>query len=347
MFTGSEFSEQAKQAQALGVSFPTDNLPPIIIEDDLIYLSPVQKLDKCMDQEIDRNKAKLESTPARFKEYKASLMKPENHPIPTYQSLVQEIQSKPLLSVQKESFPVPFELYRKEVNYASIKRSTNVPPPQRVSEDDLVYVISFYQAKKLQRTQTFQVLGSQRLTELKDAFHCVSDQMPYSKINKSSFFFMENIFYNDRRSDEALDASLPIIEWYKARAQRHDSCRFKDLVSQKMEDYRWADLKLSVGRRYLYCHQADCEHVMIVEEVRSYNPVHDSLKKADFPMKIFQNKFRRRKCGICDKAIAKQIAFGDTMSPESPVLYCNECYQALHPHGHKDEFHVYPYIHEP
>lgn len=36
-----------------------------------------------------------------------------------------------------------------------------------------------------------------------------------------------------------------------------------------MEDTRFIDLKVKVGFPYLYCHQGDCEHLVIITDVRS------------------------------------------------------------------------------
>lgn len=35
-----------------------------------------------------------------------------------------------------------------------------------------------------------------------------------------------------------------------------------------MEDTRFMDMTLKVGFPYLYCHQGDCEHLVIITDVR-------------------------------------------------------------------------------
>lgn len=35
-----------------------------------------------------------------------------------------------------------------------------------------------------------------------------------------------------------------------------------------MEDTRFVDLTVKVGFPYLYCHQGDCEHLVIITDIR-------------------------------------------------------------------------------
>lgn len=51
------------------------------------------------------------------------------------------------------------------------------------------------------------------------------------------------------------------IEW----AESHN---FPPFSQAKMEDTRFVDLKLKVGFPYLYCHQGDCEHLVIITDIR-------------------------------------------------------------------------------
>lgn len=51
-----------------------------------------------------------------------------------------------------------------------------------------------------------------------------------------------------------------------------DSTTHKNLAnfSQKsMAETRFIDLSIHIGKPYLYCHQGDCEHIMVFTDVRS------------------------------------------------------------------------------
>ncbi|EMP34063.1 snRNA-activating protein complex subunit 3 [Chelonia mydas] len=144
---------------------------------------------------------------------------------------------------------------------------------------NIFYPVIFQKHKDHKPYQTVLVLGSQKLTELRDSISCVSDlqmggefsshpdQAPehISKdLYKSAFFYFEGVFYNDRRHSECRDLSRTIIEW----SESHDR-GYGNLQSAKMEDYTFNDLSIKVGFPYLFCHQGDCEHIIIITDIRS------------------------------------------------------------------------------
>ena len=56
--------------------------------------------------------------------------------------------------------------------------------------------------------QEFLVLGSQPLTALKDAFYCLKDfYSAETEKSASSYFLIENTFYNDLRDESVQDYS--------------------------------------------------------------------------------------------------------------------------------------------
>ncbi|NXX29977.1 SNPC3 protein, partial [Nicator chloris] len=143
---------------------------------------------------------------------------------------------------------------------------------------NVFYPVIFQKHKDHKPYQTVLVLGSQKLTELRDSISCVSDfqiggefssqpdQAPehISKdLYKSAFFYFEGIFYNDKRYPECRDLSRTIIEW----SESHDR-GYENLQSVKMEDYVFNDLSLKIGFPYLYCHQGNCEHIIIITDIR-------------------------------------------------------------------------------
>lgn len=54
-----------------------------------------------------------------------------------------------------------------------------------------------------------------------------------------------------------------IIEW----SESHDR-GYGNLQSVKMEDYTFNDLSLKIGFPYLFCHQGNCEHIIIITDIR-------------------------------------------------------------------------------
>ncbi|XP_048639890.1 snRNA-activating protein complex subunit 3 isoform X3 [Marmota marmota marmota] len=185
---------------------------------------------------------------------------------------------------------------------------------------NILYPVIFHKHKEHKPYQTMQVLGSQKLTELRDSICCVSDlqiggefsntpdQAPehISKdLYKSAFFYFEGTFYNDKRYPECRDLSRTIIEW----SESHDR-GYGKFQTARMEDFTFNDLNIKLGFPYLYCHQGDCEHVVVITDIR-------------------------------------WVTNSDSFAPEDPCFFCDVCFRMLHydSEGNKlGEFLAYPYV---
>jgi len=127
-----------------------------------------------------------------------------------------------------------------------------------------------------------------------------------------------------------------------------------NLKAYKMEDYTFGDLDIKVGSQYCLCHQGDCEHIMIFDEIRLWREGDEQNARA-YPLQTFEGVHQIKKCTICKSAPCKKVTYDDKLAPESPCFFCDECYHQLH--YVKDEtgsfwelgykgFEVYPYFHE-
>jgi snRNA-activating protein complex subunit 3 len=80
-------------------------------------------------------------------------------------------------------------------------------PFTEIPKDELVIRASFYDKSRLKQSQ-YYVLGSQKLTELRDKIYCLSDYvLNPEESTGSGYFFIENVFYNDMRNPRAIDYS--------------------------------------------------------------------------------------------------------------------------------------------
>eukprot|EP01018_Ginkgo_biloba_P025720 Gb_05446 [translate_table: standard] len=180
-------------------------------------------------------------------------------------------------------------------------------------------------------TQEFLVLGRQPLTVLRDKIYCLTDQLMQKAEQHvpSGYFLIENVFYNDLRDPMAIDYSSPIIDWVrnkkdealekwkaitaagfkkKQRALLQSSSQFDRLPFFRAVDMAatcFADLRFRLGIRYLYCHQGDCTHGIVIRDMRLIHP-EDVQNKAAYPLLTFQPRVRHRKCTICDIYRAKK-----------------------------------------
>ncbi|CAG8445473.1 4560_t:CDS:2, partial [Acaulospora colombiana] len=137
--------------------------------------------------------------------------------------MAKELDNSPLASLKEEN-RIKVPKIRTEMNYIASKSYKGLPKSQSaVNKHEVILSVAFYnQNKPATRMQEFLVLGSQPLTALRDAFYCLRDfykvtpwEQPTQnaitnltdKKTSSSYFFVENVFYNDLRDPRAIDYS--------------------------------------------------------------------------------------------------------------------------------------------
>ncbi|XP_045877654.1 snRNA-activating protein complex subunit 3 isoform X1 [Meles meles] len=274
-------------------------------------------------------------------------------------------------------------------------------PADMIEEGELIlsvnilYPVIFHKHKEHKPYQTMLVLGSQKLTELRDSICCVSDlqiggefsntpdQAPehISKdLYKSAFFYFEGTFYNDKRYPECRDLSRnqtlrtvalkdkdtfrvlgfymyqplrfylkvetvqfigTIIEW----SESHDR-GYGKFQTARMEDFTFNDLFIKLGFPYLYCHQGDCEHVIVITDIRLAH-CDDCLDRTLYPLLTKKHWLWTRKCFVCKMYTARWVTNNDSFAPEDPCFFCDVCFRMLHydSEGNKlGEFLAYPYV---
>lgn len=250
----------------------------------------------------------------------------------------------------------------KSVNYLA----KNTPAYAKKDSDNLsgkVVVLSIAVCAPLTgiTVQEFLVHSLQPLTVLKDALYCIQDQAPVDLTaapvegaadesqshNTSGFFFIEGTFYNDTRKEENKDYATTIANWMASGASTYWSSQPTAIAA--MQDTKFEDLTLQIGKKYLYCHRAKCEHVFIVNSIRALSQ-QDEQNSSVYPILIYQAKYRQRKCTICDRNMAKWITSGDSFSIEDPSYYCSECYEMAHNNEGgstaRTGFKTLPYLHD-
>ncbi|KAF6729921.1 snRNA-activating protein complex subunit 3 [Oryzias melastigma] len=169
------------------------------------------------------------------------------------------------------------ELERLIVGRTPKTESDLIPEGEIILTINVYYPAVFEKFSYIRPHMTLLMMGSHNLTELRDAICCISDLQVCGEFSgtpdvapdfickdhfKSAFFFFEGVFYNDMRFPECRDISVTTVEWAKSH-------NFPPFTQAKMEDTLLQDLRLKVGFPYLYCHQGDCEHLVIITDVRS------------------------------------------------------------------------------
>ncbi|KAG8595492.1 hypothetical protein GDO81_001538 [Engystomops pustulosus] len=231
-----------------------------------------------------------------------------------------------------------------------------------VDEGELVLTLEVFHPVVYQKSNgnkpnvAIQVLGTQKLTELRDAIKCVSDLQIGGEFSsnpdlapenickdlfKSAFFYFEGVFYNDMRYPECRDLSSTIIGW----SESHDR-GYGKFQSAKMEDFTFNDLNIKIGFPYLYCHQGDCEHIVTIVDIRLIHH-EDCLDRRLYPLYVRKHWFCTRKCNVCNIYVAKWVTNQDSLAPDDPCFFCDVCFKMLHydTEGNKlGDFLAYVYV---
>ncbi|XP_006307426.2 snRNA-activating protein complex subunit isoform X1 [Capsella rubella] len=235
---------------------------------------------------------------------------------------------------------------------------------------EVILCVEIYNSRKV-KTQEILVLGRQKLTELKDKIHCLTDQVMKmaGEYNPSGYFLIEDVFHNDLRNLSGTDFSYPILDWIwnsKDEALKKWEC----LLTGKLQKYqkavlgegksmdlprfrtadmhstRFCDLRFRVGASYLYCHQGDCKHMIIIRDMRLSHP-EDVQNRTAYPI-VFRPKPKFQKCGVCKIKRASKVAVDNKWALENPCYFCDVCLALLHSEegSLSCDFPVYDYVHE-
>ena len=231
---------------------------------------------------------------------------------------------------------------------------------ERPESDEVVLQVAIYHPVRNTKVQEFLVLGRQCLTDLRDAISCLSDEVLEAHVTpghftKSAYFFIENIFYNDMRYEGNVEYSSNIVNWLaefdnldETKTERGEPAA--KYTSLKMEDIRFYDLSIRLNEPYIYCHQGNCMHYIVFTDMRLINEKKDVMNVYAYPIRSYQAKPKRRKCGVCEIYQAKWVTYGDKYTSDDPSFFCDSCYRQFHyDHFGKilyQDYEVYRYYHE-
>lgn len=237
---------------------------------------------------------------------------------------------------------------------------------------EVILCVEVYHNKQSsKKTQELLVLGSQVLTELRDKIRCLTDvvMQKAGDHDPSGYFLIEDVFCNDMRDPSAIDYSEPVLDWLRNAKEEalakwncilsgiKKSCRsllddkavskLPNFRSVKMEKIRFCDLRFRLGAGYLYCHQGDCKHIIVIRDMRLVHP-EDVQNRAAYPLVVYQPKAILKKCSVCHIYKATKVTLDDKLAGENPCYFCDNCYYLLHYSADGtllyDRFQVYDYL---
>eukprot|EP00126_Sphaerothecum_destruens_P007678 Sdes_comp19942_c0_seq2m12425 len=220
------------------------------------------------------------------------------HPLQSFSDIVKDKKSKRCRRRVSESRNcLSIYLASKKIENTKNLASESLSSPANTSEcvsspltsDQVVLEVAFYHSKKFLKLSSFKILGSQYLTELKDVFTCSSDLLLPTLDGNSGFFFFENVFYNDMRNPSNKNYSATILEWVNQES-RYTQPGLGIFSTQDMASVRFQDIHLRLNFPYVFCHQGDCEHIVVFESLRMFNSHIDDSDIKHTPCVFFRAK---------------------------------------------------------
>ncbi|XP_027073328.1 snRNA-activating protein complex subunit-like isoform X5 [Coffea arabica] len=264
----------------------------------------------------------------------------------------------------------------KSTSFSPKVRSSKTPEQVPVHFPEVILCLEVYHNRRTwSKTQEFLVLGRQFLTEVRDMIYCLTDEImkKAGKHDASGYFLVEDVFCNDTRDPYAIDYCQPIFKWLehsrnvalekwefivageqqqhqkrKAFLDSNEKLQLPHFKVVDMQKTRFCDLGFRLGAGYLYCHQGDCKHLIVIRDMRLIHP-EDVQNRAAYPLITFQSKVRFRKCSVCNIYKATKVTVDDKWAQENPCYFCELCYYMLHYADGSllySDFSVYDYLHE-
>jgi len=291
----------------------------------------------------------LENMQQQHGEYKRSLMRKEAD--------VTEVLWKPRELLDYEIDPNDSGAAER-AKHGEKRSRTETDSPRITGQDALIWIELFHPSKPGTVMMDVLVRGSTPLHCFKDIIYCLRDiqaEREGHPPSKNGFIFIEGIFYNDMRSEGAVDYSEPIIDF-----QRRDSLLApgapvemnisgKGFTAKDMEGVRFCDVSFTIGRPYVMTHQGKCEHKWRIRDARVPH-LNDDKENASYPVVLREGRLYRRSCSVCTVFDGVRVLYGDRMSGESPSFFCQICYDVAHcdARGNKlfNDFEEYLYDHE-
>ncbi|XP_057752437.1 snRNA-activating protein complex subunit-like isoform X1 [Arachis stenosperma] len=239
--------------------------------------------------------------------------------------------------------------YTKKVSAADLQQHIPVTFPEV-----LLSVEVYHNVRQCVKTQELLVLGKQPLTDLRDKIHCSMDQVMQKagQYDPSGYFLIEDVFYTDLRDPSAINYAKPILDWlrnskeevqkkweyiisgrlhqkHKAIMGEVSASNLPRFASVEMQKIRFCDLLFRLGAGYLYCHQGDCTHTLVIRDMRLFH-TDDVHNRTVYPIVTFQLKTVFKKCSACKIFRATKVTADDKWTPQNPCYFCDECFSLLH-----------------
>ncbi len=215
-----------------------------------------------------------------------------------------------------------------------------------VQADEMIFTVAVCD-KHGMKQQEYDILGSQSLHDLKDAFYFVSDwTYDGQRRMNSGCMFIDGVFYSDMRSKHSVDYAPYLIEHLQG-----SEMKVREPKSRSMS-IRLCELeRIPYGEKCCYVRQGDLEHSMYFTGVRLFNMGNDCPFYDSYPVCIFMATFQKRFCTSCAQNLAVWVVHGAARLPVDLMHFCCLCFDRFFKDKQGQlikpaDYNVFPYLHD-
>ncbi|KAI7866198.1 snRNA-activating protein complex, subunit 3 [Spinellus fusiger] len=112
-----------------------------------------------------------------------------------------------------------------------------------------------------------------------------------------------------------------------------------------MEGVTFNDIIFKINEPYLFSHQNNCQHLLMIRDMRLHC-ISDNIHKEDniYPKTVYSWRYVRYKCSMCMIYPAEYMTMNDILSGFSPCYFCSKCFTPFHFDEHGEQVGYFDWI---
>ncbi|OAX41083.1 hypothetical protein K503DRAFT_686222, partial [Rhizopogon vinicolor AM-OR11-026] len=195
----------------------------------------------------------------------------------------------------------------------------------------------------LARSSQHAVLSTQTLDDLLRVIPCASSNLPVEKLDAEGdvsgysiddqgveqhsgcLFCIEDLLYGDGRENTDY-AEMLISHLQKLPEEKRPQIK---TAATSTSETTFNALTLRLHQPYWLLHQGNCEHFIVVDQIRHAYSVFNFDPPAGYPLMLHLTPTLLDLCRACSKVPAVYSVVGDMRLGESPCLLCAPCWRTI------------------
>ncbi|KAI8373505.1 snRNA-activating protein of 50kDa MW C terminal-domain-containing protein [Choanephora cucurbitarum] len=254
------------------------------------------------------------------------------------QSPLQTVRSKHLYNfLPRQSDLIAYNYVKEDFN----PNENNQKKSRDKAKETLITLIIHKASSPSVKSQEIECLGSQSLTDVRDAIFCLSDfewhqarmnaecadtTSQENNMNGACMIYLDHVFYLDTRYPNHPSYETWIDHWLTKK--KVDRQKFQ-YTTALMQETILGQMKLKLNTPIALIHQEQCEHMLLIPDIRLLSD--NEYKSIDeFPRTTHNFTYIRFKCSMCSVYPATKLTHDDIISGFSPCYFCDICFDSFH-----------------